>query len=256
MKIALYTKAGIKCEEIIDKLKLNLDFELAEENPEYVFSFGGDGTFLDSLRKYGPDPIYVPINMGTLGFYCSWLDDDFKEVAKAIIDNNIVEAPTLDIEVFLDGKMKKYNCLNEATILNPVKTQILAVLIDDFLIETSRGTGVCVSTPTGSTAYNKSLGGSIISPTKKLFQLTNIASINNVKYRNIGNSIILDDNEVLTFKAEKGDMEHAILTVDRQTINLDGVDKIKIKISDEFVKILVPYDNNFYRRVRNAFIGN
>ena len=46
-----------------------------------------------------------------------------------------------------------------------------------LLLEVFRGNGLCVSTPSGSTAYNKSLGGSIIYPGIPLMQLTEVAGI-------------------------------------------------------------------------------
>ena len=161
----------------------------------------------------------------------------------------------LEVIVYEKEKVSHiFHCLNEATLINPVNTQILDVFINDFEIEKFRGTGICVSTPTGSTAYNKSLGGAIISSRKNLFQLTHIAAINNVKYRNIGNSIILDEEELLTFCASEQDFENSVLTIDRTIHNLKGATKVQIKLSNKFIKILVPSDNEFYKRVRKAFI--
>ena len=57
--------------------------------------------------------------------------------------------------------------------------------------ERFRGDGLCVSTPSGSTAYNKALGGAIIHPTLQAFQLTEMASINNRVFRTVGSSLVL-----------------------------------------------------------------
>lgn len=255
MKIATQTKDGVNDSEVLAVITKHLDVEIVKSKPEYVFTFGGDGTFLDAVNHYGKEPIYIPINMGTLGFYCSWSIDKFDEVIKDLSANNLIYAPTLDIKVFNNSKiLTTYNCLNEATLINPINTQILNILIDDFEIEKFRGTGVCISTPTGSTAYNKSLGGAIISSQKKLFQLTHIAAINNVKYRNIGNSIILDDNEKISFVTHQKNFANSILSVDRLNYEMKEVDKIEITFSQIRVKLLVSSDNNFYRRVHNAFI--
>jgi hypothetical protein len=108
--------------------------------------------------------------------------------------------------------------------------------------------------PNQALHYNKSLGGAIISSRKKLFQLTHIAAINNVKYRNIGNSIILDESELLTFKAHYNDFKNSVLTVDRTVHQLDGSTSVEIKLSDRVINILVPESNEFYKRVRKAFI--
>ena len=57
------------------------------------------------------------------------------------------------------------------------------IIINHVPFERFRGDGVTVSTPTGSTAYNKSLGGAVLHPTIEALQLTEIASLNNRVYR-------------------------------------------------------------------------
>ncbi len=255
MKVAFLMREDLDYHVTVELIREYIEFEIDETKPEYIFCCGGDGTFLDAVVKYGSGPTYVPINMGTLGFYSSWGRDSLDVMVSDLKFNRIINAPMLEISIFDDKVLShKYYCLNEATIINPVNTQILDVYINDFEIEKFRGTGLCVSTPTGSTAYNKSLGGAIISSRKKLFQLTHIAAINNVKYRNIGNSIILDESELLTFKAHYKDFKNSVLTVDRTVHQLDGSTSVEIKLSDRVINILVPESNEFYKRVRKAFI--
>ncbi len=254
MKIAFVFRDGL--DEYYIRQELEKKLEIAEVicDPDYVISFGGDGTFLDAVNKYGMDPIYIPINMGTLGFYSSWGKNGMDRMIKDIEDNEIVYAPTLKISVHEEDSVREYRCLNEMTLINPVNTQILDVFINGYEIEKFRGTGICVSTPTGSTAYNKSLGGAIFSPTKRLFQLTHIAAINNVHYRSISNSIVLDDTEVLEFKTDQYNYMYTTMMVDRKSYKLTNVNTVKVKMAKETVKILVPKDNNFYRRVKKSFI--
>jgi NAD+ kinase len=254
MNAIFFFKEGLEETMIKEKLKETLLVVETSQNPDYVFTFGGDGTFLDAVKKYGHNPIYVPINMGTLGFYTSWTIDELLKLKQDIKNDNLVLASTIDITVLEKNKQKTFNCLNEATVLNPIMTQILEVYIDKVLLENFRGTGICVSTPTGSTAYNKSLGGAIFSSTTELFQLTHIAPINNVHYRNIGNPLVFSKGEILKFKASKQEFEHAILTVDREVYKLDKALEVLFKMSEKKVKILVPNDNNFYERVKKAFI--
>ena len=91
---------------------------------------------------------------------------------------------------------------NEMTLLNAYRTQHLNVTINHLFFESFRGTGICISTPTGSTAYNKSLGGAIIYPSLKAFQMTEIASINNNVFRTIGSPLIIPKKQVVTFQSE------------------------------------------------------
>lgn len=254
MKFALYFREGLDEFKVKRELRSLIDYEEVSENPDYVISFGGDGTFLDAVQIYGYGPIYIPVNMGTLGFYSSWGKNGLENMVNDLKDNSMTYAPTLEIEIFSNEKSRKYYCLNEMTLINPVNTQILDVFINGMEIEKFRGTGICVSTPTGSTAYNKSLGGAILSPTKRLFQLTHIAAINNIHYRSINNSVVLDDSEVLEFKTDQYNYTNTTMMVDRCTYSLRGVDTVRVKMNKETIKILVPSDNNFYLRIKKSFI--
>ncbi len=211
-----------------------------------VFSIGGDGTFLDAVNQYGYDNLFIPINKGTLGFYTSWTTENMEDIANK--NTNIIEAPLLKIN--LNDKI--LYSVNEATIINPINTQILEISINDEHFENFRGTGICISTPTGSTGYNKSLGGSIIDPKKDLFQLVKIAPINNVKYRNIENSIILSKEDKITITSTKENFIHSTLTIDRNHYNLSE-NKIELSLSNKKLKILTN-DTSFYKRVKKNFL--
>lgn len=244
-------KENVDVTNVMSYIKENFEYLIDDINPDIVICLGGDGTFLDAVNKYGNTPIYIPINLGTLGFYSSWGNNNLENLVNDVNCANILKAHTLEVELCGEGICKKYYSLNEITIINHVHTQILDVMINGFNLENFRGTGICISTPTGSTAYNKSLGGSIISTHKKLYQLAHIATINNVIYRSVENSIILDETEELTFK---GNFENSIVTIDRNNYELKNIDEVKVRLSNESISILVPENNNFYARVKKAFI--
>ena len=70
-----------------------------------------------------------------------------------------------------DGEIERRVALNESTLRNIVKTMVCDVYINNQLFERFRGDGLVISTPTGSTAYNKSVGGAILDPRIIGFQL-------------------------------------------------------------------------------------
>ncbi len=255
MKIAVYARGGINKTEIEQKLCAKYNY-IIDENPKYVFTFGGDGTFLEALQKFGFGPIYIPINMGNLGFYTSWVPDDIQGLMGNFDKTKVIGLTTIEVEYEYEGIPQKIHALNEATIVNPIKTQVLNILIDNIKFEKFRGTGICLSTPSGSTAYNKSLRGAIIQSNLKLLQVTKIAPINNRVYRSLENSLILGADNVVEVQASKSEFEHSTLTMDRTVVNLDNItsDGIKMKLSDKEIKILVKEDNNFWNRVKRAFL--
>ena len=61
----------------------------------------------------------------------------------------------------------------------------------ELILSALEGDGITVSTPTGSTAYNKSLGGAVLHPTIEALQIAEIASLNNRVYRTLGSSVIV-----------------------------------------------------------------
>ena len=69
------------------------------------------------------------------------------------------------------------------------------VYIKDELFESFRGDGLCISTPTGSTAYNKSVGGAVLNPRFNAVQMAEIASINNLVFRTLGSPLIIPADE-------------------------------------------------------------
>ena len=70
----------------------------------------------------------------------------------------------LEIKVNKKNQSEMYYALNELRLDQGLQAQVIHVYINDVLFEVFRGNGLCVSTPSGSTAYNKSLGGAIIYP--------------------------------------------------------------------------------------------
>lgn len=254
IKIAVHCKQGLEINTLFEAVKDHGHFELVENEPHYVFTFGGDGTFLEAIQLYGVDPVYIPINMGNLGFYTSWKLEDIQEAINAMMHGKVLNLSMIEVSFEKEGNIQKLFCLNEAVMITPTNTQIADVYIDGKLIEHFRGTGLCVSTPSGSTAYNRSLGGSIIQSDLEVMQLTRIAPINSNSYRSLTNPLVLGKNNYIDFVSNEKDVVHSILTVDRLVHHLEGVTSLRFKIADEKIKLLVPRDNNFWLRVKRSFL--
>ena len=77
------------------------------------------------------------------------------------------------------------------------------VYINDLHFETFRGDGLIVSTPTGSTGYNKSVHGAIVDPKLTCMQITELGSLNNNQYRTLGSPFILSDKTLTLVVAKK-----------------------------------------------------
>ena len=140
-----------------------------KEEPDLVLSVGGDGTFLETVlyvRSLGV-PI-AGVNTGRMGFLANISADEISKSVDMLCNNeyDIVERSLLEIAkpagLFRESSSL---ALNEVTIQ---KADLSMVTISVFLNETHLNTywadGLIVSTATGSTAYNLSVGGPILSP--------------------------------------------------------------------------------------------
>ena len=109
-----------------------------------------------------------------------------------------------------------------------------------------------ISTPTGSTAYSKSLGGSIIEPTIRAIQLTEIASINNNVFKTISSPLVLSSSTKIVLKSEN--FEHIYISVDGRYLETKNITKISAKLSSQKVTFLVRADHSFLHRVKKSFL--
>lgn len=200
MKFSIQSRRDSQSNELMELAKTYLqDFGLIfdEDEPDIVLSIGGDGTLLHAFHRYSNrlDKVaFVGIHTGHLGFYADWKPSELEKLVLSIAKKefNVVEYPLLEVQIHRhSSESSTYLALNEATIKSPDVTLVMDVELNGEHFERFRGDGLCVSTPSGSTAYNKALGGAIIHPTLQAFQLTEMASINNRVFRTVGSSLVL-----------------------------------------------------------------
>ncbi|MEW9051750.1 MAG: NAD kinase [Neobacillus sp.] len=248
-------KSETKLEEYVQYYGLTMVADHRDAN--IIASIGDDGTFLQAVRKTGfrEDCLYAGISTkDSLSMYCDFkLTESSKMVeAAANEDMEVRRYPLIDVNV--DGQ-GTFLCLNEFSIRSAIiKTFELDVFIDDIHFETFRGDGMIVATPTGSTAYNKSVNGAVVDPLLPCMQVSEVASINNNKYRTLGGSFILSGDRSLTLKVLSFGNEHPTMGMDNEALSIRHVDKIQIKLSDKRIKTLKLKDNSFWEKVKRTFL--
>jgi len=120
--------------------------------------------------------------------------------------------------------------------------------------ERFRGDGLCLSTPSGSTAYNKALGGAIIHPTLQAFQLTEMASINNRVFRTVGSSLVLPAHHNCTLKPVTD--QKFMMTVDHIQLVQTDLQSISFNVATEKVRFARFRPFPFWERVHESFVAN
>ncbi|HES4839146.1 TPA: NAD kinase [Streptococcus pyogenes] len=263
-RVAIIANGKYQSKRVASKLfsvfKDDPDFYLSKKNPDIVISIGGDGMLLSAFHMYEKelDKVrFVGIHTGHLGFYTDYRDF---EVDK-LIDNlrkdkgEQISYPILKVAITLDdGRVVKARALNEATVKRIEKTMVADVIINHVKFESFRGDGISVSTPTGSTAYNKSLGGAVLHPTIEALQLTEISSLNNRVFRTLGSSIIIPKKDKIELVPKR--LGIYTISVDNKTYQLKNVTKVEYFIDDEKIHFVSsPSHTSFWERVKDAFIG-
>lgn len=247
--------------ELIQKLTA-LGHEHNPKAPDIVITVGGDGTLLSAFHRHAhrlDDVRFIGVHTGHLGFYTDWRDFQVDELVASLekdSEEELVSYPLLDVEVAYHRSGQPnhhFIALNEATIKRVEGTISCDVYIDDEPFERFRGDGLCVATPTGSTGYNKSLGGAILHPSIEALQLTEIASINNQVFRTLSSPLITAKDECIMVRPR--DKKPLILSVDHMVVGEEEVKWVKFTIAKEKIRFVRHRHLNFWKRVNNAFIG-
>lgn len=234
-------------------------FNIAADSKDanIIISIGNDGDFLQAVRSTGfrQDCLYVGISdREKISFYHDFLFEDAEKLLDSLACEPLEVRSYPVLEVTID-KGTSYYCLNEFSIQSAiVKTFVMDIFIDDLHLETFRGDGVIISTPTGSTGYNKSVHGAILDPMIPCLQVIELASINNNQYRTLGNPFILSANRVLTLKIAKEGNEFPIMALDNEALSIRHVENIEIKLSSKKIKTLKMDDNSFWHKVKRTFL--
>ena len=246
---------------LINKLDAH-QLTLVEEGqrPDFVISIGGDGSLLTAFHKYKQyidHTHFIGIHTGHLGFYTDWLVDELDDLVQALQSEKVETHayPLLDIEMnYTDQFQIKHLCLNEFVIRTSFRTVVCDVFMNGQMFETFRGDGLCVSTPTGSTGLNKSLGGAVVHPSVPAFQLTEIGSINNVVYRSLESSMIIPQSDTIQLDLREPN-ERVVVTMDNILLEKSGLYSIQLGLSDRTIKFAGYKHRPFWSRVNHTFIG-
>lgn len=150
---------------------------------DLVIVLGGDGTILGQARRMaGLTTPLLGVNFGRLGFIAEFELHDFMAQAAEILGGGsrlrTRELPMIEASISTAGsKSPPALALNEVVVTagSPFRVIQLSLRLDGVAGPVFHGDGLIVATPTGSTAYNLSAGGPIVSPHTDGFIITPIA---------------------------------------------------------------------------------
>ena len=208
---------------------------------DFLVSVGGDGTLLSVVRKsFNYDKPVLGINLGTLGFLTDISMDELENFLLDLKNKNY----RIDNRMMIKGalNLNSFVAFNDIVISRKSISSMIKIdaKIDNKPFNSYYGDGVIVSTPTGSTAYNLSVGGPIVYPLTEAFIITPIAP-HSLTQR----PLVMPADFEIEFTIT--DSQGAVVIVDGQDIyELEENETIKIKISNQNAKMIHRCQRNYF----------
>ncbi|HEX4013419.1 MAG TPA: NAD(+)/NADH kinase [Candidatus Cybelea sp.] len=142
-----------------------------DPRPALLITIGGDGTLLRAARvAVGHDLPLLGVNTGRLGFLTEFDEDDPRlGDLPALVERGLFTDERTALEAEYAGR--RYFALNDVVVRKGEVSRIVpfGLNVDDGAMTRIAADGICVATPTGSTAYFLSAGGSLIAPNVDAF---------------------------------------------------------------------------------------
>jgi NAD+ kinase len=215
--------------ENLKKILIKQGFEVVNKNPDFVLSYGGDGTTLSSERAYPNIPKLVIKTTGVSKKY-EYLPKNLDSILKSVMEHNYMILEEVKLSAFYKTNM--LTALNEIQVHTklPLRAIRFSVDTDRQKFENLIGDGVIVATPFGSTGYYLATGG-------KPFNDGIGVSFNNLHSKKIF-PIVLSENSRITVRMVR---DFALLLSDNNPkyFDLKEGDEITIQKSDETARFIL-----------------
>jgi NAD+ kinase len=219
----------------------------------FIFSVGGDGTFLHSVMHIRNFEIpVVGVNSGRLGFLADISENQINTALSQIFAGKyqIIERTMLQVD-FCGKENLEFNfALNEMTVLKTDNSSMINIhaYLGDEMLNNYWADGLIISTPTGSTAYSLSVGGPILTPDSANFVITPLAP-HNLTVR----PLVVPDNYEIKLKIV-GRGTHYLTSLDFRSVPVELNTEIKVKKADFTLKTLQLPDLTFFSTLRNKLM--
>ncbi len=220
---------------------------------DLAISIGGDGTFLRTAQWVGNKNIPIMgINTGHLGYLADVQISESEIILEDITTGNYkIEERSL-IEVLPSNTIldKWPFALNEVAILKQDTASMISIKtkINDVELNTYLGDGLIISTPTGSTGYNLSVGGPIIEPTAPNWVISPIAA------HSLTMRPLVVSNESIIKITTSSRATNYRLSLDGRSITLPEGSSISLQKAPFVIKVAQRLDHHFTDTLRNKLL--
>ncbi|MBE50670.1 MAG: NAD kinase [Flavobacteriales bacterium] len=224
-----------------------------EDNVDFLFSIGGDGTLLRAITYIKDKNIPIMgINTGRLGFIASISTDQIDQTLNNILKGEYTIRKRTALQLITENNLFGDDnfALNEVAIVKKDTSSMIRInsFLNDEFLNSYWADGLLISTPTGSTGYSLSCGGPIILPETENMIITPIAPHNlNVR------PIIINENNIVKLKIEDRD-KLALVSLDSRSRAFESSLELTIKAASFKMRIVEPKGHSFINTIRTKLM--
>lgn len=220
---------------------------------DFAISLGGDGTFLETVRRVGDRNIPVlGINMGRLGFLSDYQSGDIASAIEQIYDDRyrVEERSVLHVEDD-NGSIHGFPyALNEVAVLKHDISSMISIdaEVNGEFLTTYQADGLIINTSAGSTGYALSVGGPIIWPGTNIMGLVPVAP-HSLTVR----PIVISSDAVVRMRV-KSRSHNFLLSIDGRSESLSECTSITVRKAPYTIKVLKRSEGSFCHTLRDKLM--
>ena len=236
-------------------------FDTAAKEADFAFAVGGDGTILRCAKVLiGSDTKLLGINTGRLGFMASMEPSQLADISRLNTgDYRVSERMMLCGELTDENGYvcQHFNALNDIVLARQFARVIdFSVYRNEVLLGQYRADGAIFSTPTGSTAYALSAGGSVIEPEFSCIGFTLVCP-----HSLASRPILFSPESRLCVKLSNRDDGKVYISSDGETpVPIDLHHQLAIYRSEHTIKLIDLSGNTFFdslnRKITHSLKGS
>jgi NAD+ kinase len=219
---------------------------------DLVVAVGGDGTLLHAARHVaGRDVPLLGVNRGRLGFLTDISPEHMLQAIDAILAGDYLSErrSMLAAKLAAHPDAEPLFAVNDV-VLQKVETGRMldfTTVVDGVYVNTHRGDGLIVATPTGSTAYALSCGGPIIQPNVNALVMVPICP-----HTLSDRPLVLPSTSSVRVSLERDTHGPAHVVCDGEALaRLGAGEAVTISLATQTVTLLHPRDYNYYELLRS-----
>src|SRR5574338_138980 len=208
---------------------------------DFICVLGGDGTFLRTAGAIGDSGVpALGVNLGRVGFLAKVETDGLERALDQLASGDFSLEERFRIAATLvtgDGRSETHACLNEVVLARGQHVRMIQVEVDvsGSHLATYVADGVVVATPTGSTAYSFSAGGSILDPRLRNMVITPVAA-----YLTALHSVVAGEEHVVTMTLRAAPTG-AVVSIDGQwDLPMVAGDRVEVRALEVPLRLIEP----------------